>query len=166
MFKVLGLVVICSLGLQTSLSRADDVGSGSLDSASTDALSKTQQMLQDPTLRSKVVGDSATAQTVDSQVKSLAGNPQATEDIYKLSGAVLEDLVKETGGDPIKMMQIVTQAQSDPKGFISHLSEKNREAIHSVAGQIDSAPTTRQPATTPANAPAAASLPATVPLNP
>jgi hypothetical protein len=153
MLKVLGVIVVLScFGMQTPLARAGDTGGASLDAASTDALAKTQQMLQDPEMRNKVVGDSASAQTVDSQVKSLAGNPQATDEIYKISGQVLEDLVKETGGDPVKMMQIMNQAQSDPKGFLSHISQQNKDAIHSVATQIDSAPTTRQPATAPANA--------------
>jgi len=164
MLKALGpVIILCVFGMQTSLARAGDTGGASLDAASTDALAKTQQMLQDPEMRNKVVGDSASAQTVDSQVKSLAGNPQATDEIYKISGQVLEDLVKETGGDPLKMMQIMNQAQSDPKGFLSHISQQNKDAIHSVAGQIDSAPTTRQPANAGANALANGAASATTP---
>ena len=158
MLRVLGLIAICCLGSQALHAQADGpnapvsapAASPHLDDASTAALLKTQQMLQDPALRNKAIGESASAQTVDAQVKSLTGNPQATEELYKISGAVLEDLVKETGGDPVKMMQIMNQAASDPKGFFAnHISETNKASIHDMSTQIENSPTTRQPAKTP-----------------
>jgi hypothetical protein len=120
-----------------------------LDSSSTEALTKTQALLQNPSLRDKAVSASPSAQTVDAQVKALAGNPQNADEIYKISGKVLEDLAKETGGDPAKMLQIVTQAQGDPSTLMNHLSDDSKNSIHSVSTQIDNAPTTRAPAGTP-----------------
>jgi len=157
MFKALGLIAICCLSLPVSVAFGDSVTAPAaapaphLDDASTSALLQTQKMLQDPALRNKAIGESSSAQTVDAQVKSLTGNPQATEELYKISGAVLEDLVKETGGDPVKMMQIMNQAASDPKGFFaSHISDANKASIHDMSTQIENSPTTRLPATTPA----------------
>jgi hypothetical protein len=140
MLKILGLIAIFSLGLPASLAWADGP-----DAASMSALANTQQMLQTPDQRNKAIGESSSAQTVDAQVKSLTGNPQTTEDLYKISGSVMEDIVKESGGDPAKMMQIMSQAASNPEGFMNHLSDKNKKAIHDISTQIDTAPTTRQP---------------------
>jgi hypothetical protein len=167
MFRAFGLIAICCLGSQALTARADGTHAPvnvpasapvsapapapHLDDASTSALLLTQKMLQDPGLRNKAIGESSSAQTVDAQVKSLTGNPQATEELYKISGQVLEDLVKETGGDPVKMMQIMNQATSDPKGFFAnHISEANKASIHDMSTQIENSPTTRLPATTPA----------------
>jgi hypothetical protein len=121
---------------------------GSPDAASTSALADTQTMLQNPAQREKLIDNSQSAQTVDAQVKSLAGNQQNTDEMYKISGQVLEDLVKETGGDPVKMMQIMNQAQTNPDSLMDHLSKESKDSIHSVTTTIENSPTTaaRKPA--------------------
>lgn len=138
--RLLGVLLFCGLGLQLSVARAGDT-----DAASAGALLQTQQLLQNSDQRDKAVSENPMAQTVDGQVKALAGNPQVTDEIYKLSGQILEDLVKETGGDPVKMMQIMSQAQSDPKALSGHLNDKDKAALRDIASQIEAAPTMKQP---------------------
>jgi hypothetical protein len=116
------------------------------DAASVSALTDTQNMLQTPAQRNKVISNNPTAQTVDSQVKALTGNDQTANELYTISGKVLEDLVKETGGDPVKMMEIMNKAQTNPESLMDHLSPENKAAIHSVSQTIDNSPTTRAPA--------------------
>jgi hypothetical protein len=117
------------------------------DAASLSALTDTQNMLQNPAQRNKVINNNPTAQTVDSQVKSLTGNDKTANEMYTLSGKVLEDLVKETGGDPVKMMEIMSKAQANPESLLGHLSPESKAAIHSVSQEIDHSPTTtRKPA--------------------
>lgn len=115
-----------------------------LDSASTEALSKTQKLLTTPNLRDKAIHESAAAQTVDAQVRALAGNEANTEQIYGLSNEIFADLVKETGGDPVKMQEILSRAKDDPKTFYDHLSEKNRKALHDTSLEISRQPTTNR----------------------
>ena len=122
---------------------------GELDAPSTAALAKTQALLQTPAEREKVVNETGAAQTVDAEVKAMAGNPANTENIYKLSSDIFADLVKQTNGDPMKMQQILMDAKNDPKAFYEHLSEKNRNSLHDIAGKISDSPAIRKPATNP-----------------
>jgi hypothetical protein len=118
------------------------------DAASVSALADTQTMLQNPAQRNKIIKDNPTAQSVDASVKSLTGNSKTTDEVYQLAGKVLEDLVKETGGDPVKMMEIMSKAQTDPKSLMDHVSEQNKQDFHSVSSEIENSPTTstRKPA--------------------
>src|ERR1700752_1581768 len=80
------------------------------DAASQEALAKTQQLLNTPELRDQAIDQSASAQAADRQVRSLVGGGAGRDEVYHLSGEVMNDLVMQTGGDPQKMKQILEQA--------------------------------------------------------
>jgi hypothetical protein len=128
-------MLILLMGSQSGLIRAEE-----LDSASTEALLKTQQLLQSPALRDKAIGESANAGMIDSQVKSLAGNAANTEAIYSLSSDVMAEIVKETHGDPAEMQKLLAKAKDNPKEFFEHLSEKSRAAIQAVSKKVSDSP--------------------------
>ena len=110
-------------------------GADEPDAASVEALAKTQQFLKNPAERDAVIAGSANARAVDAQVRGLLGSGAGREGIYSLSGDVLEDLVKATGGDTNRMLQLLQGAEKDPQAFFDGLSEKSRQAIRELSSQ-------------------------------
>jgi hypothetical protein len=110
--------------------------SNGLDSASRQALDETRQVLKDKNAREKEINKDSRAQYVDKQVKSLGGNAENAESIYGLSADVMEELVKKTGGDPVKMMEILEKAKKDPEGFAKSLSPSTQSKIRGLAGKV------------------------------
>src|SRR5947208_765057 len=100
-----------------------------LDPASTEALKKTQELLQTTELRDKAVAESSNAQFIDAQVRSLVGNGANKEQIYQISSQILAELVKSTGGDASKMSQILIHGKNNPKEFLESLSPESQKAI-------------------------------------
>ncbi len=112
--------------------------SSELDSASQKALDETQQLLKDKSARENEIGKDSRTQYVDKQVKSIAGSSENTEAIYGLSSDVMEELVKKTGGDTTKMMEILDKAKNDPEGFAKSLSPETQAKLRGLAGKVGS----------------------------
>lgn len=108
---------------------------GGLDSATTEALQKTQQGLTNPAERAKMIQVSPQAQEQDAKVRSMLGNH--TDGAYKISAGVLEKLVRETGGDATKMQAIVNQLMSNPAMLEQYLTPAERESIRKMANDIE-----------------------------
>lgn len=144
--RALTLLTLAAIALAT-FAHATDPDEGALDPASTEALSKTQNLMTNPDLRNAAISKSPDAQLVDTQVQALGGNAANAESIYGLSSAVFEDIVKKTQGDPVKLQELLKQAKDNPKAFADQLSEKNKAALQDIAGKISDSPTTaRNPA--------------------
>ena len=115
-----------------------------IDMASLQALTQTQALLSNPTQRDAIVKKDPNAQLMDSQAASVTGTPSNKEAIYNLSGKVMEDIVKITGGDVGKMTQMMIDAKNNPKAFFDKLSPESRKAIEALSKNIESQPTTQR----------------------
>jgi hypothetical protein len=111
-----------------------------LDPASAKALEQTQALLKNRALREQAIKADPNSRAADIQAHALEGSGVSGEAIYGLSSEIFEDLVKQADGDPIKMQEILQQAQKDPKGFAERMSEKNKKAIRDLSGKAMVAP--------------------------
>ncbi|MBC7691822.1 MAG: hypothetical protein H7222_08625 [Methylotenera sp.] len=111
-----------------------------LDGASQEALTKTQHLLQDSVLRSQELGRSAEGKEVGRQVESISGNAANQDEMYRVSGKVLEDIARTSDGDAEKMKRLTAAGKDDPESFFDGLSEESRRAIRSLAGKISESP--------------------------
>ena len=108
-----------------------------LDPASAEAVQKTMQLLQSNAERSKEIEKDPEAQLVDRQVKALGGSPQTTEAIYGLSADIFQKLSEKSGGDALKMQEMLKSAKEDPKAFYeSVLSDAERAKLHQISTEI------------------------------
>src|SRR4051812_37194949 len=88
-----------------------DQPSNKLDSASEEALRKTQGMLKDPKQRAEVLANDPKAKDMDAKVNGVAGGSESLKnEIYTLSADIFEQLTKEAGGDPEKMQKLLVEA--------------------------------------------------------
>jgi len=112
------------------------------DLATQDAATKTENMLTDPAQRAKLIQKDPNAAKTDSQVQALAGNPENAQKIYQLAGKVLDDLIRETKGDPKKMMEIVEKAKTDPGSFAGKFSPEELRELQDLATKLQPPKTT------------------------
>jgi hypothetical protein len=126
----------------------DYADSNDLDQASRQAMEDTSKMLKDRNAREKEINKDSRAQYMDQHVKSVGGNAENTDAIYGLSADVMEELVQKTGGDPVKMMEILDKAKKDPEGFAKSLSPATQSKIRGLAGKVSNENTqlNKQPA--------------------
>lgn len=120
---------------------AVSLADGALDPASTEALQKTMNLLQSDAVRQEAITKSPDAQAADAQVKAIGGNQANTEAIYQLSSEVFEQLVQQTGGDPVKMQAIIQQAKDNPKAFYEkYFSAQDKAKLQNLSVKISPAP--------------------------
>ncbi len=120
---------------KTSTTTSTTTSQGGLDSATTEALQKTQQGLTNPAERAKMIQISPQAQEQDAKVRSMLGSH--TDGAYKISAGVLEKLVRETGGDATKMQAIMNQLMSNPQMLEQYLTPAERDSIRKMANDIE-----------------------------
>lgn len=113
-----------------------------IDPASQEALLKTQQLLRDAKLREKAVGADLKAKDMDARVREFAGSDEAAQDIYSLSAELMENVVKESGGDPEKMQKLIEEAKKNPSAFAARFSPEQKAKLKAIAEKI---PTQKKP---------------------
>jgi hypothetical protein len=106
-----------------------------LDSASKDALEKTQDLLTDQQKRDAAIKGDANAEKADAYAKSIGGNN--TNEIYALASKVMQKLVTKYNGDVNKIKEVMDKAAKDPAGFASaEFSAEELQALRSLSSKL------------------------------
>lgn len=100
-----------------------------------EALNKTQNLLRNPGERQKAMANDPKAQAADSKVKALLG--PNTEKAYEISAQLMERIVAETGGDPVKMQNLMLELQGNPRALEKYLSPAQRDMIRQMASDVE-----------------------------
>src|SRR5882762_7823000 len=90
-----------------------------LDSASTEALSKTQSLMQSHEDRESYFKDHSDAKAADKKIDDLTDDPATKDKLYDTSSDIFAGMVKETGGDVGKQKELLDQAAKDPEAFFN-----------------------------------------------
>lgn len=115
---------------------AAPLGAQTLDAASADALAATLRMLQDPSLRGPAVAADPRAAAVDTQIRSLAGSPQLTQELYELAAQVMSELTQSSGGDVGRMTETLERGKADPAAFAAMLSPATLQRLRELSVKI------------------------------
>ncbi|MBL7672010.1 MAG: hypothetical protein JNM39_16095 [Bdellovibrionaceae bacterium] len=99
------------------------------------AVGHTKNMLTDSTERAKYMSTDAAAKKQDEKVRELLGSQ--TENAYELASQLTKTISEKAGGDPKKMEEIVNSLVSDPKSLEKLLTPAQREAIRSMASEVE-----------------------------
>lgn len=124
--------VLMSIGAtvsMTSEARAD------LDSASQEALQKTQELLRSKSQREAFIQSDANAQAADARVKSLMGGQ--SERAYELSAQLTERLVQHTNGDAKQLEALIQSLAQNPESIRQFLTPAQINEIRSLASEIE-----------------------------
>lgn len=113
-----------------------------LDSASQEALQKTNDLLKDKKQREEFIKTDSQAQKANQYANEVAGSPENTQKVYDLSAQIFERLVKKYNGDVDKIKTVIEKAQKDPKGFAeSEFNEGDLKALKELSRQLSGAQT-------------------------
>lgn len=108
-----------------------------LDSASQEALQKTQELLKDPAARRQAIKGDPKGQSADKMVDQISGGGTAKEDVYGLASDVFAELVKETGGDAKKMEDLLAQFARNPAAFTERWTPEQRARLKALAEKLN-----------------------------
>lgn len=111
-----------------------------LDPAREEALAATLRLLRDPALRGPAISGSPQAAGIDSQLQSLTGSPQLTQEVYELAAEIFNDLARNSGGDVGRMGQALEDARRDPAAFAAMLSPATLQKLREIAVKISDRP--------------------------
>jgi hypothetical protein len=117
-----------------------------LDAASQQGVHDTQQMLTDPTERKKVLERDSRAGAVDAQARKVVGDENMA-DVYALAADLMGSLANETGGDPVKLMELMERAEKNPEILRDKLTPEQMAKLRAIAGRIPAAAPQSPPAT-------------------
>lgn len=123
---LLGLCLISQVGLANSLSAEDK-----------EALRKTQEVLNNPQLRQDYLSKASDGQKVGNKLNAVTKDPKQQNEIYNLSSEIFADMVKEAGGNEVKLMELLSNAQKNPKGFANSLKPEHRQKLKSLGHKIE-----------------------------
>jgi hypothetical protein len=115
---------------------AGPLAAQTLDPAAQEALAATLRMLRDPALRAPTVAGNPPAAAIDTQVQSMTGTPELTQEFYDLAAAIFEELAEHSGGDTSRMRETLESAARDPAAFAALLSPTTLERLRALAVRI------------------------------
>ena len=132
------LLSLASVLCFVSLVQQQQARAQNLDTNAQQALDKTQALLRDPSQRANAAGKDSAAHDADANVSSLTkGNAQQSQEVYEISAEVMENIVKQTNGDPVKLQALLQEAQKNPQAFLNSMSSAQQGKVHSLANQLD-----------------------------
>ena len=116
-----------------------------LDTASQKALQETQQLLTDPKIRDQEIKKDQGAIKWDGNVNEITGGGQKKEEMYQISSDIMSDLTKKTNGDPVKMLEIMEKAKTNPEAFFNSLTPEEQAKIRGLSQRLPAAQQQQQP---------------------
>jgi flagellum-specific peptidoglycan hydrolase FlgJ len=129
--SVIGIFLILSASY-SSRARASE------DAATKEALDKTVELMNDRSQREKAAKENTSAAAAHAEVQKLGG-AQTQDAVYGVGAEIMKSLVQQTGGDPVKMQELMAKAQRDPEGFAKSLSPDQQAKIRSIASEVSAA---------------------------
>lgn len=104
-----------------------------------DPVQKTQEVMTDSKQRQEFLNQNKEAAKADASLRALAGNDQNTELMYQLAAEIFADMEKKSGGNPEQMMQILSEARTNPTAFMKRLSPAQLQRIKNISEKLPAA---------------------------
>lgn len=128
-FRTLFSLAVCALSLSVFAEELSKVDS--------DALANTVKMMNSPTERQGVIDNSDGAKKADAMVKSMMGNEEDTQAVYKVAAEIFRSVAQENGGDLQSIIQTIGKAQSNPEEFYRNLSPEQKKMIMDLSKKAE-----------------------------
>lgn len=110
------------------------------------ALQQTQNLLKNSEARKGAINtEPAKAADKTAEITAL-GDPAAKNEVYNIAADLMPWLVEQSQGDPLKMMQLIQEAQKNPQAFLQRMPASERQKIKNLSGFIEQKKNSRQPA--------------------
>jgi hypothetical protein len=116
------------------------------DATYANALQQTQNLLRNSETRKAAINtEPAKAADKTAEITAL-GDPAAKSEVYNIAADLMPWLLEQSQGDPLKMMQLIQEAQKNPQAFLQKMPVAERQKIKKLSGFIEQKKNARQPA--------------------
>lgn len=103
------------------------------DEQTRNAVKSVQNEMRDPNFVNKAQDLSPEAKEVAERVKKMAGSPEQQAQIYSLAADILGNMKDMP---PDQMEKLMSQAQSDPEGFVKSWTPEQQKKLKSISERI------------------------------
>jgi hypothetical protein len=132
----MGSALILPVGVSLVISLGAPSPAFSLDAASQEALKNTKELLRNQNLRNESMKNDPKARELDANLNKYFGGD--TEKLYDMSADLMDRLVNESGGDSIKMQELVQGYAKNPAALLKSLTPSQQSQIRGIASEIES----------------------------
>lgn len=101
------------------------------------ALKKTQELLRTKNLRDNAIKDSPEASNAHQRLKSLFGTSENQEQAYEMAAIMMEKIMTEAGGDPLKAQEILNKGLSNPASLAERMPSEFKEKLKNSANEVE-----------------------------
>jgi hypothetical protein len=103
-----------------------------------EVIQNTQNFLSDSSQRQQALNASPAVAQVDRNVGNIfQGQQDKKQELYDISAAIIPWLAQQSNGDPKKMMELMAEAQKNPKAFYERLPSAEKARIKSLADSVE-----------------------------
>lgn len=103
------------------------------------AIQETKSMLSDKQKRDATIKDDRMGNQANQEVLNLTGgNSKMSEDVFKLSGDIIETLGTKYANSEEELIELVKKLQKDPRSLEQMLTTNQKNAIKNLSKEIES----------------------------
>ncbi len=109
----------------------------SMDSESSEALKKTQEMFRDQSKRMNAINNSQKGKDAHKKVQELFGNTGNIDKAYEMAAQMMGSVIKEAGGDASKAQEILSKGSANPAAFAERLPSEFKKMLKETANDVE-----------------------------
>jgi len=102
------------------------------------SLMQTQDLLRNKDRRNNVIQESKEAQKADQRARSLLKTQENVDKAYGMAAQMMESIMKEAEGDPMKAREILNKGLSNPGALAERMPAEFKEMLKEVGGSVES----------------------------
>lgn len=108
-----------------------------MDSESSEALKKTQEMFRDQSKRMNAVNSSQKGRDAHKKVQELFGSAGNIDKAYEMAAQMMGSVMKEAGGDATKAQEILSNGAANPAAFAERLPSEFKKMLRETANDVE-----------------------------
>lgn len=107
------------------------------DSKADTSLTQTQDLLRNKNLRNNAVNSSQSAKDAHQKALNLLKTDENVDKAYNMAAQMMEQIMKEASGDPMKAQEILQKGLADPSGLADRMPAQFKEMLKEVGGSVE-----------------------------
>ena len=108
-----------------------------MSAVDSESMEKTIELLNNRAQRQEKIDSSPDAKKANDMAKKLFGDGADLNQVYKVAGELFRKLATDNNGNSISMMEILSNAQSNPEEFFKNMTPEQQEMIRSLGKKVE-----------------------------
>jgi hypothetical protein len=109
------------------------------------AIKQTQDLLRNPKARQGAIKETQGSQNANDYATKVLGNEQNVNEAYDIAAELLPWITEQSGGDPVKMQEMMAQAMKNPESFYARMPAAQKARIKALNNKIPASASQKKP---------------------